>query len=357
MRAEAHAEQRAELRTLAKIVASKKITVERIVRVACPARGTLLASKRLDAYVSVVKWALELAGVPVVPELVDFLGEVARRRAEPDALPGLAAQIPDSPLVQWLHATDDRLKGDLRVVAGDLKGDSVMSWVKTLLSDAFFWTDNDLVVQTRSMYGGTPRADGASFVLDRGGKVSHFNYFSNPDTARAIVDGLVQDVPDGFRTIGPLSWGGTDASGERAARVQRSAEAAAELPAVFVLPGILGSNLSAGGDRIWLGWRLVNGFGRLTYDDGKSDGVAADGPIGIFYDELAAFLRPTTTSRRSASTGVVRSRSRRNLLADAVDAALDAREARASRFGCSRTRWADSSRGRCNWNVRKPGTG
>ena len=192
-RGKAYAGQRAELRTLAKIVLAKRITVERIVRVACPARGTLLASKRLDAYVSVVKWALELAGAPVVPELVDFLGEVARRRAEPDTLPGLAAQIPDSPLVQWLHATDNRLKGDLRVVAGDLKGDSVMSWVKTLLSDAFFWTDNDLVVQTRSMYGGTPRAEGASFVLDRGGKVSHFNYFSNPDTARAIVDGLVQD--------------------------------------------------------------------------------------------------------------------------------------------------------------------
>ena len=44
--------------------------------------------------------------MPVVPELVDFLGEVARRRADPDLLPGLAAQIPDSPLVQWLHASD-----------------------------------------------------------------------------------------------------------------------------------------------------------------------------------------------------------------------------------------------------------
>ena len=50
--------------------------------------------------------------------------------------------------------------GELRVVAGDLKGDSLGSWVKTLLADAFFWTDNDLVVQTRSMYGGTPRAAG-----------------------------------------------------------------------------------------------------------------------------------------------------------------------------------------------------
>jgi hypothetical protein len=29
------------------------------------------------------------------------------------------------------------------------------------------------------MYGGVPRAQGATFVLDQGGKVSHFTYFSN----------------------------------------------------------------------------------------------------------------------------------------------------------------------------------
>jgi hypothetical protein len=63
------------------------IVVERVVRVACPARGTLLASKRLDAYLSVLKWTLDLAGVPVLPELLDFLAEVARRRADPRRSP------------------------------------------------------------------------------------------------------------------------------------------------------------------------------------------------------------------------------------------------------------------------------
>src|SRR5690606_35207545 len=109
-------------------------------------------------------------------------------------LPGLEAMTPDSPLVQWLHTPDrsgplpGQMPGQLRVVAGDIEGDSVMSWVKTLLADAFYWTDNDLVVQTRSMYGGSPRAPGgahpgASFVLERGGQVTHFAYFSHPRTA------------------------------------------------------------------------------------------------------------------------------------------------------------------------------
>ncbi len=132
-----------------------------MVRVACPSRGTLLASKRLDAYLSVLKWGLELAGVPVAPQLVDFLREVARRRADPTELPGLEAMMPDSAVVAWLNARSEPIPGELRVVAGDIEGDSVGSWVKTLLSDAFYWTDNDLVVQTRSMYGGMPRAAGA----------------------------------------------------------------------------------------------------------------------------------------------------------------------------------------------------
>lgn len=281
-----------ELRKLAELVSDKRISIERVVRVACPARGTLLASKRLDAYVSVLKWALELAQIPIAPQLLDFLGEVARRRADPDKVPGLAAQIPDSPLIRWLHAAKDPIKGDLRVVAGDLQGDSVTSWVKALLSDAFFWTDNDLVVQTRSMYGGLPREKASTFVLDQGGKVSHFNYFSNAQTASAVVNALTRGddtSPDGFKVIGPLSWAGQSSTGIRAALPSRSAAAAAELPALFILPGILGSNLKVGNDRIWLGWRLVNGFDRLAYDPKKTD-VEPDGPIGIYYDDLATTL-------------------------------------------------------------------
>src|SRR5262249_48563512 len=132
-----------------------------------------------------------------------------------------------------------------------------------------------------------PRASDSLFVLDQGGKVSHFNYFSNAGTASAIVGALTQNQPDGFQVIGPLSWGGTSATGLRAALPSRSAAAAAALPAVFVLPGILGSNLKVGDDRVWLAWRLVNGFARLAF---SAKNVQQDGPIGLFYDDLAAFL-------------------------------------------------------------------
>ena len=330
----AHREQLKTLRELASVLAGRDVRIERVVRVACPARGTLLASKRLDAYVSVLKWSLELAAIPVAPLLLDFLGEVASQRTDPRLLPGLEAMTPDSPLVQWLHGGDGAdsapLPGQLRVVAGDIEGDSVMSWVKTLLADAFYWTDNDLVVQTRSMYGGRPRAPSgetaaATFVLERGGKVTHFSYFSHPRTAEAICKGLVQDAPAGFRRIGPMSWAGDTSDGLRG--VPRSSRSSSgEKPALILLPGILGSHLAVDGERVWLSLRMLGGLKRLAYRDGQRN-VLADGAIGSVYDDLAAFLAQTHDVtvfsfdwRRPIEEEAVR-------LADVIDQAVAARAA------------------------------
>ncbi len=286
--------QKAALERLIGELRARRITIERIVRVACPARGTLLASQRLDAYLSILQWAMGLAQVPVAPAFVDFLAGVAQRRADPRLLPGLAAMVPDSPLIRWLHAAEAPVDGQLRVVAGDLEGDSIGSWLKTLVTDAFYWTDHDLVVQTRSMYGGVPRRAGASFVLDRGGKVTHFNYFGNDTTASAVVAALTQDQPAGYRLIGPLSQAGESASGARAARREAADDGrvAADKPAVFVLPGILGSHLKVDDRRIWLGWRLVNGLARLAYPD-DTRRVQPDGAIGLIYEDLMDVLAKT----------------------------------------------------------------
>jgi pimeloyl-ACP methyl ester carboxylesterase/tetratricopeptide (TPR) repeat protein len=280
----------AALEELLNLTRDKRLRVERVVRVACPSRGTLLASKRLDAYLSVFKWTLQLAGIPVAPQLVSFLTDVARQRFDADLIPGLAAQVPDSPLVQWLHQGEAPVPGSLRVVAGDMQGDSVSSWLKTLIADAFYWTDNDLVVQTRSMYGGMPRATGAAFVLDRGSAVSHFGYFSNETTVLAIVEALLREIPKDFRPIGALSWAGQDASGIRGASRTATSGPATSKPALVLLPGIVGSNLKAGGDRIWLSWRLVNGLRRLSYQAGIPDDIDPDGVIGRIYDSLIVFL-------------------------------------------------------------------
>lgn len=285
-----YSEQRAALESLARALKERKIRVARVVRVACPARGTLLASHRLDAYLSVLKWGLELAQIPVAKELAAFILEVAKRRTRPDELAGLEAMMPDSAFIEWLHHSDKEIDGDLRVVAGDLQGDSISSWLKALMSDAFFWTDNDLIVQTRSMYGGRPRKGGSSFFLDRGGNVTHFNYFANELTAHAIVRAVNQPSPAEFQPIGGLSAGGLSSSGSRGGGPDPDAEAPrfTAKPAVILLPGTLGSHLKVDGERIWLSHRIINGLKRLTF--GSASDVKPDGPIGAFYDALMRYL-------------------------------------------------------------------
>ena len=326
---------RADLQALVALAQKKGLKVERVVRVACPSRGTLLASKRLDAYLSVLQWGLQLAGLTVSSQLVDFLHEVALRRADPSVLPGIEAMMPESPVVAWLNTSAETIPGDLRVIAGDLEGDSVGSWVKTLLSDAFYWTDNDLVVQTRSMYGGTPRAPSAqgasaSFLLDRGAKVSHFNYFANERTVAAIAGALLDEAPADFEAIGPLSWAGKDTDGRRGASIARSRGASgnpAERPAVFVLPGILGSNLKLDGQRIWLGFRFVNGLTKLAWDPATASRVEPDGPIGLSYDDLIERLADTHEVIPFAYDWRRPIEDEARRLAVAVDAALAARSA------------------------------
>jgi len=322
-----YAQHRSDLQALYQLASTKRLTVERVVRVACPARGTLLASKRFDAYLSVLQWGLTLASIPVAPELVDFLHEVALRRAQPDELPGIEAMMPESPVVAWLNAGNQLIPGELRVIAGDMEGDSIGSWVKTLLTDAFYWTDNDIVVQTRSMYGGAPRAitpggGGASFVLDRGAKVTHFNYFSNDSTVSAIRAALLSDAPAGFQAIGPLSWAGQDTSGIRG--LVRAAPQP-DKPAVFVLPGILGSNLAVDGTRVWLGIHFLNGLKKLAWDPATASHVTPDGPIGLSYDALIAHLGDTHEVIPFAYDWRRPIEDEAQRLADAVEAALSIR--------------------------------
>ncbi|MEW7854547.1 CHAT domain-containing protein [Pseudomonas chlororaphis] len=314
--------QREDLQLLINLVSDKQLKVTRFVRVACPARGTLLASNRLDAYLSVLKWSMDLSGLPVVPELVDLMVEVARRRSNPLLMPGLAAQMPRSPLVQWLHLIRTPVDSELLVIAGDMEGDSVVSWLKTLLADTYFWTDNDLVVQTSSMYGGAPRARSAKFLLNQGGTVSHFSYFSNERTAAAIVEGLTLDVPRDFSPIGPLSWQGRDAGGRRGGG---SDKPAAQKPAVFVLPGILGSNLKAGDRRIWLGPWLINGLDELSYKEDAHDNVKPDGAVSLVYDDLIDYLRATHEVIEFAYDWRLPMELEAQRLGDAVENALDAR--------------------------------
>jgi hypothetical protein len=94
---------------------------------------------------------------------------------------------------------------------------------------------------------------------------------------------------------------------------------------VFVLPGILGSNLAVDGTRIWLGFHFLNGLRKPAWDPATASHVTPDGPIGLSYDALIAHLGHTHEVIAFAYDWRRPIEDEARRLADAVDAALTAR--------------------------------
>jgi len=86
----------AKLCELIGVLEEKQVTVERFVRVACPARGTALAAGKLDGWLSVVKLLNDLV-LPFNFPLQLLIALIAEHD-DPSQLPGLEAMMPGSPL-------------------------------------------------------------------------------------------------------------------------------------------------------------------------------------------------------------------------------------------------------------------
>src|SRR5690606_35304133 len=116
------------LKDLDAALRKKKIRVERFLRVGCPARGTTLASGRLDRWLSVgfnvLRHIAEVNPIAstIADVYVELVAAVVKKRLDPSALPGLHAQTPTSPLIGLLNGPGVQSTADLSVIAGDLVG-------------------------------------------------------------------------------------------------------------------------------------------------------------------------------------------------------------------------------------------
>ena len=267
------------------------LKVERFARVACPALGTTLVSGKLDRWLSIVAnvGGLAAPGSPVAElagSLGDFIAAVVENKTDPSTLPGLAFFLPDAGLLRVVNNTEREVAGRLAVIAGDLDPKGIWQKLLTLVLDRFYEGAHDLVVNTESMYGGTPRTErNALLSAHRGPTVNHFNYFTNKESADAIAAALctpLDESPARFERLRPPAAG-----------IARGAEftraPAGPTPYVFVLPGIMGSELAAGEDRIWVDyWRLAQGkLARLAI--GATD-VRPIAPYRDYYGALLEFL-------------------------------------------------------------------
>lgn len=228
---------------LLRVAKGKRLTVERFVRVACPARGTILASRKVDTWANYFFNALRLVpgmdsagALSVVKKVVLVLLE---QHVDVRAVPGLECMVPESALVATLAGVEQPVDDGLVAVTGDVEGKGILGKIALALPDLFFEGQHDLVVNTNAMDGGMPRLNGVDPQPFRGPAHTHFGYFRTTASRQAITAALVPvETPDGTRGAG----GTTAPEGEGLlAGTTRGVEVKG--PTLVIVPDLMGSVL------------------------------------------------------------------------------------------------------------------
>lgn len=274
----------AALKRLRELIAEKQPVIKNFVRVACPARGTVLASDRLDKALSLLLGLMRMVPGPqqaMVGLLAPFVKTMIATRTDADVMPGLEAMMPKSPLIALMNRADIEVDAQLNIIAGDIEPRGVLRALAVFATDLFFRDDHDVVVNTQAMEGGARRKTPAKVFVDQGDEVNHFSYFQNRRTAQQVVD-LLSGRPG---TMVPQSIAQTvAASGSRGRPVIQG-----KRPVAIMLPGIQGSQLTVDDQKYWVSpLRLAfGGIGKIGAKGGRmSENVSSSGSIPKYYGAL-----------------------------------------------------------------------
>jgi CHAT domain-containing protein len=287
----------ADIKSLQKIVAGKNITIEKFIRVACPAYGTTILSKRLDHFLNI---SLNLLGSVFGPvgsilaaEFKELISAAVDTKNDPGQLPGLEAMNPASPFLKILNNPDSSINSPLTVISGNCGLKFNLKALLIIASKLFYLRDNDLVVDTKSMYCGTKRNIPIQYFFDEGPEVDHVHYFKNKKTQDALlmaVKAATATIPN-FTIFDQSAQAaldrnallGLDGGGVYTDKVT------GKKPIVIVLPGIMGSNLDQGNKKIWINYLrfLVGDLSKL--DISRKD-ILASSIIKTSYKKIVDYL-------------------------------------------------------------------
>ena len=292
---DAHAEQRGQLRTLAKLLRERGIVIRRYVRTAGPANGTLLASGNFDVFLSSMLTLIGAVpfffGSPIYSAFKRVVIEIARNRTNAHLVPGIEAMLPDSPIAALLRDAPVRDGLAMAVIAGDIQGGNLLKRLGVLLTDFLLFDkeDNDLVVDTPSMLAGIAPKAVSRVLFDRGADVSHFRYFTNLETRSALRDWFVSVDPASLTSFRALPSADEYESALASAELSRDA-GDPKRPVVVLLPGVMGSHLRVGrDDRVWFDPPDIatGGLDKIGWDQ---PGVEADELFAMFYGKVCEHL-------------------------------------------------------------------
>ena len=290
-----------------KLIRGKKITIRKQIRVACPARGTILAGRRIHDFFNITMNLVGLvSGQNVNPAYIAFkelILALIETKDNTDALPGIEAQNPESPFIKALNYPGSTIliPTPLMVIAGNSRVSLKLKGLLVIASKLFYLEGNDLVVNTVSMYQGAKRQPGKGFYyLEQTGETNHFGYFTNESSRLAITTALNYSgegrLPM-FEPIRPEMRSVADRNavlGLDGGKVFLDA-VTGKKPIVVLLPGIMGSNLQVKDNIVWINYfRFLAGeLTGLEFSDDNNRHIKAHSLIKTSYKRLADYLSVT----------------------------------------------------------------
>ncbi|MFT4092280.1 MAG: CHAT domain-containing protein [Niabella sp.] len=292
-----------DIDAIQKLLSEKNIAIGRFVRVACPARGTSLLGKRVDIFLNVLINLINVSApslLPVVAGLQALISEALETRNDPEVLPGLEAMNPESVFIKILNTVSiynnelpEGFNNKLLVISGNSKFSLSLNGLKVLLTRFFFkWEQNDLVVDTASMYLGARRKSPVQYFPDDGNNVNHFNYFVNKKTQDALLLALTAttDRVATFKEMDVENYAALDRGifGLDGGKLAIT-KASGKKPVVLLLPGIMGSFLEQDNKPLWINY-LSFAFGGLTKLKIENTNIKSTGLIKTAYKDLVDYL-------------------------------------------------------------------
>ncbi len=284
------------LEEINQLILDREINIEKCIRIAAPAYGTDLLSKRLDHFINGLLFVLGKAiggeANPIYAALKSLLMQLVKSKSRPDALPGLHAMVPKTAFQALLNGKELDVSGTLYAVAGNAKvGGKFGHSVVTILSKLFFWKKNDFVVHTSSMSKGFVRRNGNFLAEVNSKEIDHFKYFDNSTTLSAIgaaFDASMENVNKHFVNTSLtnqdrgvfLGLGEYDFDNVKGKK-----------PIAIVLPGIMGSHLAVNGNRIYIDLLNMAQGHFVSRLNANADHVEAVGAVRKYYRPLVRHLK------------------------------------------------------------------
>ncbi|MBC7849045.1 MAG: hypothetical protein H7Y31_04885, partial [Chitinophagaceae bacterium] len=289
-----------KIEEILKLLKTRKISVAKYIRVACPGGGTTLASKRLDDFFNISFNLLGIAtGIttnPLFSAFKNLLVSVINTKNDVDILPGVEAMSKQSPFIKILNlpATEIVIDTPLVVIAGNCKARVNLKGLLIIASKLFFMQKNDLIVDTKSMTLGGRRSLPVQRFFDEGSDVDHFHYFKNKVTNEALLRALQATdhsqlisgftIEAGTRSIDISDRNALANFGLLEGGELYSNTVSGSKPILLLLPGIMGSNLTEKNKRLWIDyWNFLGGG--LTKLSNKN--IEATSLVKTSYKKLA----------------------------------------------------------------------